>query len=78
MAMAIACRYQKLLPAEAINAATINATFAIGLGEIVGSIEVNKKADLLLLDTDDYRQIVYEFGTSLVSSVYKNGELLVF
>jgi imidazolonepropionase len=78
MAMAIACRYQKLLPAEAMNAATINAAFAIGLGETIGSIEVNKKADLLLLDTDDYRQVAYEFGTSLVSSVYKNGELLVF
>jgi imidazolonepropionase len=78
MTMAIACRYQKLLPAEAINAATINAAFAIGLGDRVGSIEVGKAADLLLLETDDHRQIAYEFGRSLVSSVYKNGELQQF
>ncbi|MEP6789691.1 MAG: imidazolonepropionase, partial [Acidobacteriota bacterium] len=45
MAMAIACRYQKLLPAEAMNAATINAACAVGLGDKVGSIEIGKLAD---------------------------------
>jgi len=74
MTMAISCRYQKLLPAEALNAATINAAFAIGLGDRVGSIEVGKSADLVLFDTNDYRQLVYEFGGSLVSAVYKRGE----
>jgi len=74
MTMAIACRYQKLLPAEALNAATINAAFAVGLGDRVGSIEVGKSADLVLLETNDYRQLAYEFGGSLVSAVYKKGE----
>ena len=41
-AMAIACRYQKILPAEAINAVTINAAFAVGLGNQIGSIEKGK------------------------------------
>jgi imidazolonepropionase len=73
MAMAIACRYQKLLPAEALNAATINAAYSIGLGDRVGSIEVGKQADFLILDTVDHRQLMYEFGGNMVSTVIKDG-----
>lgn len=76
MAMAIACRYQKLLPSEALNAATINAAFTIGLGDRVGSLEVGKQADLLILDTNDYRQIAYEFGGNLIAKVIKSGTTL--
>ena len=77
MAMAIACRYQKLLPSEAINAATINGAFAIGLGDRVGSIEVGKSADLLIADTRDYRDLAYEFGNSNISSVVKSGNIIL-
>ena len=73
MAMAIACRYQKLLPSEAFNASTINAAHAVGLGARTGSIEVGKQADLLILDTRDYREAAYEFGGSLVSEVFRSG-----
>jgi len=76
MAMAIACRYQKLLPSEALNAATINAAHAIGLGHLVGSIEAGKQADLLILETEDYRAIAYEFGSLQVGRMIKNGNLL--
>jgi imidazolonepropionase len=77
MAMAIACRYQKLLPAEATNAATINAAFGIGLGETLGSIEVGKAADLVIFDCGDYRQIANEFGGNLVDAVVKDGKLVL-
>ena len=73
MAMAIACRYQKLLPAEALNAATINAAHSIGFGDQVGSIEVGKSADFLLCNTVDYRQLTYEFGGNLFERVFKAG-----
>jgi imidazolonepropionase len=73
MAMAIACRYQKLMAAEAFNAATINAADAIGLGDKVGSIEIGKRADLLILNTTDYREAVYEFGGNIVEKVIKAG-----
>lgn len=76
MAMAIACRYQKVLPSEALNAATINAAFGIGLGEKTGSIETGKWADMLILDTDDYRTLCYEFGGNIVSTVIKRGEVV--
>jgi len=75
LVMAIACRYQKLLPSEAFNAATINAAFALGLGAEVGSLDVGKLADILIMDTDDYRQIAYEFGGNLVEKVIKRGAL---
>jgi len=76
MAMAIACRYQKLLPTEALNAATINAAHALGLGDRFGSVEVGKNADLLILDTADYRQLMYEFGGNSVRSIIKSGTLI--
>ncbi len=75
-AMAIACRYQKLLPSEALIAATINAAFAVGLGDKVGSLEIGKQADVLILDTNDYRDIAYEFGGNLVEKVLKNGKIV--
>ena len=76
MAMAISCRYQKLLPSEALNAATINAAFAIGLGKTHGSIEVGKRADLLIFDCKDYRQIAYEFGSNFVETLIVKGQKL--
>jgi imidazolonepropionase len=77
LAMAIACRYQKLLPAEAMNAVTINAAFATGVGDQFGSIEVGKMADLLILSTSDYRNLAYEFGGHLVRRVIKWGKVIV-
>ncbi|MDH3492571.1 MAG: imidazolonepropionase [Acidobacteriota bacterium] len=75
-AMAIACRYQKLLPAEAVNAVTINAAAAIGMEPSVGSIEAGKQADLLILETGDYREICYEFGWNFVATVVKGGKIV--
>ena len=74
--MAIACRYQKLLPSEALNAATINAAFAVGLGDKIGSLETGKHADVLIFNINDYRQIAYEFGANLVETVIKKGRIV--
>lgn len=76
MAMAIACRYQKLLPAEALNAATINAAFGIGLGGSHGSIEIGKSADFVIMDMTDYRQASYEFGSNSVIKTVKGGTVV--
>jgi imidazolonepropionase len=76
LVMAVACRYQKLLPAEALNACTINAAHAIGLGDRIGSIETGKQADLLILDAADYRQTSHELGSNLVSTIIKRGKIV--
>ena len=76
LVMAIACRYQKLSPAEALNACTINAAHALGIGDSVGSLEVGKQADVLIVDAPDYRHLAYQFGVNLIEQVIKRGQIL--
>ncbi|MEA3238917.1 MAG: imidazolonepropionase [Candidatus Bipolaricaulota bacterium] len=61
---------------EALTAATLNAAAAIELSGEVGSLEVGKRADLLLLDLDNYRQIPYYFGHNPVRMVLRDGEVV--
>lgn len=74
--IALACRYLRLTPAEAIAAATINAAAAIGLADRVGSLEPGKRADVLILEVSDYRHLGYRFGTNLVSTVLRAGRVV--
>jgi imidazolonepropionase len=76
-AIALACRYMKLTPAQAIAAATINAAAAIGRADRIGSIEPGKQADLIILAIPDYRHLGYRFGTNLVKQVIKKGQVLL-
>jgi imidazolonepropionase len=78
LVMAISCRYQRLLPAEALNAGTINAAHAVGLGKRIGSLEARKQADALILDVPDIRHLVYAFGGNPVRHVVKRGKILSF
>jgi imidazolonepropionase len=64
MAMSLACTHMKMSPAEAINAATINGAFALGLGDRKGSIEPGKDADMCVFDVRDYKEIPYWFGVN--------------
>ncbi|HSV85021.1 MAG TPA: imidazolonepropionase [Levilinea sp.] len=73
--IALACRYLRLAPSEAIAAATINSAAAIGRADRIGSLEPGKQADLLVLSTGDYRHLGYRFGTNLVQAVFKRGQL---
>ena len=72
--IALACRYLKLTPAEAICAATINAAWASGVGVRVGSIEIGKQADIIMLDIPDHRHLAYRFATNPVVTVIKSGQ----
>ncbi len=73
--VALACRAMKLTPAQAIAAATINAAHAIRRAETIGSIEVGKQADMLILSVSDYRHLGYRYGTNLVKQVVKRGRV---
>lgn len=77
LVMAIACRYQRLLPSEALIASTINAAYAVGLSDRVGSLEPGKQADLILIAAPDYRHLAYQFGGNLVRHVIKKGVQVV-
>jgi imidazolonepropionase len=74
-AIALACRFMGLTPAQAIAAATINAAYAIRREESIGSLEQGKQADLLVLDAPDHRHLGYRFGTNLVRQVVKRGRV---
>ena len=76
MIIALACRYLKLTQAQALAAATINAACAIGRGESIGSLEIGKQADVLIMDVRDYRSIGYQYGTNLVRTVIKHGRVV--
>ncbi|MCP4362736.1 MAG: imidazolonepropionase [Chloroflexi bacterium] len=76
MVMALACRYMGLTQAQALTTVTLNAAHAIGRGHEIGSLEAGKQADILVLDTADYRQLGYRFGTNLVHTVIKKGQIV--
>lgn len=74
-AIALACRYMGLTPAQAIAASSINAAQAIRRSDVIGSLEIGKQADLLILCVSDYRQLGYRYGTNLVKQVIKRGQV---
>lgn len=75
--LALACRYMRLWPAEAIAAATINAAHALRMGHRVGSIEAGKQADIIVLDLPNYRLLPYHFGTNPVKMAIKRGQVVL-
>jgi imidazolonepropionase len=74
--MELAARLYRMTPAQIINAVTINAAHAIGRADKIGSIEVGKRADILVCDASDYREMINNFGTNKIRTVIKNGEIV--
>ena len=77
MVIALACRYMGLTQAQAVVAATLNAAWAIGRGHDVGSLTPGFQADAIILGVADYRQLGYRYGTNLVETVIKRGQVVV-
>lgn len=76
LVMNIAATQMKMSVNEIINSVTINPAYALGLEKITGSIEVGKQADLLLLDSPNYKNLVYYFGINQTKYTIKKGEII--
>lgn len=75
--MTFACFGMRLTPEEIINSMTINAAYAIGKNDEIGSIEPGKRADLVIFNSKSLDYLIYHFGINSVKSVIKNGKLVV-
>mgnify|MGYP001616481238 FL=1 len=75
--VATACIKMKMTPQEAINAATINGAYAMGISETHGSITAGKKANLIITKPiPSYYQLPYAFGSNLIDNVIIEGEII--
>jgi imidazolonepropionase len=77
LVITFACVTLRLTVEEAIRAATLGGARALRLESEVGSLEVGKRADLIILDAQSYMDIPYHFGINLVRAVIANGRLVI-
>jgi imidazolonepropionase len=73
MVLSLASTHLKMTPAESLTAATINAAYSLGRGDEVGSIEEGKRADFVIHDCADYREVAYFFGVEHAREVFVGG-----
>ena len=75
--ISISCIQYKMTPEEAINAATINSAYAMGLSETHGSIAIGKQANVFITkEIPSYNFIPYSFGSNLIEQVIINGQII--
>lgn len=75
--MNFACFGLRMMPEEIINAMTINAACAVGREKEIGSIEIGKKADLVIFNAKNLNYLFYHFGVNAVDKVVKDGSIVV-
>jgi len=76
MMMSIATLQMKMTSAEALVGATINAAHALERAAEIGSLEVGKRADIVVFDAPNHKHFAYHYGVNLAERVYKNGRLV--
>ena len=77
MVMQLATLQMKMTVEESLTAATINGAYSLRLAQQTGSLEVGKRADLVLLDAPNYLHLIYHFGVNLVRDVMRDGGWVV-
>jgi len=73
MILSLASTQMKLTPAEALTAATVNAAYSLNRGDEAGTLETGKRADFVIHDCEDYRELAYFFGVEHARSVFVGG-----
>jgi imidazolonepropionase len=73
MILSLASTHMKMTPAEALTAATVNAAYSLGRGQEIGSIERGKRADFVIHDCADYRELAYFFGLEHARELFIDG-----
>ena len=77
LVVSLACMRMKMTPAEAVNAATINGAYAMGLDATHGSITRGKVASLIITQPmEDYSHMAYNFGENMVDQVIIKGQVI--
>jgi imidazolonepropionase len=71
--VALACSLYRLTPLEALAAATANPAWILGLGASHGTLAPGRRADLLILDAEAFRQVPYRPGHNPVRRTYIGG-----
>ena len=72
--LSLACLQMGMLPSEALAAVTINAAWSLGLGDVTGSVETGKQADLLIHEFSDYRELAYYIAAPARPRVFIAGQ----
>jgi imidazolonepropionase len=74
MILSLASTHMKMTPAESLTAATINAAYSLNRGGEAGSLEAGKRADFVVHDCEDYRELAYFFGVEHARAVFVAGQ----
>lgn len=75
--ISLATLYMDMSPEEVVTALTINGAAAVDKADTIGSIDVGKKADIIILENPSYKFLPYHIGVNIVEKVIKNGELVL-
>jgi len=75
--MQLAANKLKMTSYEILNAATINAAYSLRIADRVGSIEIGKDADIVIMDSKNLDYLMYHYGINHTLDVFKKGEIVV-